>query len=200
MKWLFFVSILVVASTSVFAQKPSEALSGEYTLGERFMIMKTKSQSYGAYKVIKETTLDGVWKINADSLAAKKVALNAANGTIKDLKNQLDGKIAELKNKEQSVAAIEHASTHIEVLGIDMLKATFITVMAITIAGLLLLLVLVIGRMKLQANSLSERNLAVSALTNEFEDYKHRAMDKQTKLSRELQDERNKLQAMIRNS
>ena len=51
-----------------------------------------------------------------------------------------------------------------------------------------------------KANALSERNLAVTALTSEFEDYKHRAMDKQTKLSRELQDERNKLQAMIRNS
>jgi hypothetical protein len=36
----------------------------------------------------------------------------------------------------------------------------------------------------------------VSALTNEFEEYKHRAMDKQTKLSRELQDERNKLASM----
>ncbi|MEO8473283.1 MAG: hypothetical protein ABI477_13875 [Chryseolinea sp.] len=200
MKWLFFVSILAVVSTTVTAQNPSEALSGEHTLGERFMIMKTKSQSYGAYKVIKETTLDGVWKIYADSLAAKKVALGTANGTIKGLKGQLDGKIAELKTKEQSVAVIEHASTHIEVLGIDMLKATFITVMAVTIAGLLLLLVLVVGRMKLQSNSLSERSLAVSALTNEFEDYKHRAMDKQTKLSRELQDERNKLQAMIRNS
>ena len=49
------------------------------------------------------------------------------------------------------------------------------------------------GRMKLQSNSLSERNLAVSALTHEFEEYKQRAMERQTKLSRELQDERNKL-------
>ncbi len=97
-------------------------------------------------------------------------------------------------------AAIVHDSTHIEVIGISMLKGTFITIVAITIAALLFLLVLVIGRMKLQANALSERNQAVSALTSEFDDYKHRAMDKQTKLSRELQDERNKLQAMIRNS
>jgi hypothetical protein len=54
--------------------------------------------------------------------------------------------------------------------------------------------------MKVQSKILSERNLAVNSLTHEFDEYKHRAMDKQTKLSRELQDERNKLQAMIRNS
>jgi hypothetical protein len=200
MKRLFFVSFLLMASAASFAQKPTDALIGDHSLRERYLIMKSKSQSYGAYKVIKETTLDGVWKINLDSLTAKKSALGEANGTIKDLQGQLDKKIAALSEKEKSMAAILHDSTHIAVLGMDMPKATFLTVMAITIAGLLLLLVLVIGRMKLQSNSLSERNLAVSALTSEYEDYKHRAMDKQTKLSRELQDERNKLQAMIRNS
>jgi len=201
MKRSFFVLALLMSFTASFSQqKPSDALTGEYALGERYQIMKSKSQSYGAYKVIKESTLDGVWKIAQDSLDAKKKALAAANGGISALKNELNQKIAAVAEKEKSMAAVQYDSTHIEVLGIPMLKATFITVAAVTVAALLLLLVLIIGRMKLQANSLSERNLAVTALTSEFEDYKHRAMDKQTKLSRELQDERNKLQAMIRNS
>jgi hypothetical protein len=201
MKRSFFILLLLVSYSASFSQKPSEALAGEpHSLGERYMIMKSKSQSYGAYKVIKESTLDGVWKIAQDSLDAKKKALASANGGISALKNELNQKIAAVAEKEKSMAAIQYDSTHIEVIGIPMLKATLLTVVAVTIAALLLLLVLVIGRMKLQANSLSERSLAVTALTSEFEDYKHRAMDKQTKLSRELQDERNKLQAMIRNS
>lgn len=200
MKRLLFLSLMVLVGTAGFSQKASDALTGEHTLRERYLIMKSKSQSYGAYKVIKESTLDGVWKINFDSLEAKKAALGAANGNIKGLQGQLNEKIAALGEKEKSMAAIQYDSTHIEVVGIPMLKATFITIAAVTVAGLLLLLVLIIGRMKLQSNALSERNLAVNALSSEFEDYKHRAMDKQTKLSRELQDERNKLQAMIRNS
>lgn len=181
-------------------QKPSEALQGDHTLRERFLLMKSKSQTYGAYKVIKESVIDGVWKIHQDSIAAKDDAIRLANGNIRDLKTQLNQTIATLNKKEQSMVEIQHASTHINVLGIDLAKGAFITMVGIIIAGLLVLLGLVIGRMKLQSNSLSERNLAVTALTNEFEEYKHRAMDKQTKLSRELQDERNKLQAMIRNS
>lgn len=167
---------------------------------ERYLLMKSKSQTYGAYKVIKESVLDGVWKIHQDSVAAKEEALRALNGNIKDLKAQLNQTIATLNEKEKSMAEVLHASTHINVLGIDLAKGTFITVVAIAISGLLVLLGMVIGRMKLQSKALSERNLAVTALTNEFEDYKHRAMDRQTKLSRELQDERNRLQAMIRNS
>lgn len=201
MKVLSFLLVCLAASLVCFSQqKPSEALQGDHTLRERFLLMKSKSQTYGAYKVIKESVIDGVWKIHQDSIAAKDDAIRLANGNIRDLKTQLNQTIATLNKKEQSMVEIQHASTHINVLGIDLAKGAFITMVGIIIAGLLVLLGLVIGRMKLQSNSLSERNLAVTALTNEFEEYKHRAMDKQTKLSRELQDERNKLQAMIRNS
>lgn len=200
MKVLFFLLVCLMASEASFSQKVSEALQGDHSLRERYLLMKSKSQTYGAYKVIKESVLDGVWKILEDSAAAKEESLRVANGTIKDLKAELNQTIATLNEKEKSMVEILHDSTHINVLGIDVGKGAFITMVSLAIAGLLVLLGLVIGRMKLQSNALSERNLAVRALTNEFDEYKHRAMDKQTKLSRELQDERNKLQAMIRNS
>jgi hypothetical protein len=200
MKGLFFLLIGLLVSGVSFSQKSAEALQGEHTLRERYFLMKSKSQSYGDYKVIKETVLDGVWKIVQDSLAAKQTSIRTGNTTIKGLKSQLDQTVKTLNEKEQSMAEILHASTHISVLGIDMTKGAFISLVAITVVGLLVLLGLIIGRMKLQSKSLSERNLAVTALTSEFDEYKHRAMDRQTKLSRELQDERNKLQAMIRNS
>lgn len=200
MKVLFFLLVCLMASDVCFSQKPSEALQGDHSLRERYLLMKSKSQTYGDYKVIKETVLDGVWKIHQDSVAAKVEALRQANGTITDLKAQLNQTIATLNEKEKSMEQVLHASTHITVLGIDLTKGAFITMAAITVAGLLTVLVLIIGRMKLQSSALSERNLAVSSLTNEFDEYKHRAMDKLTKLSRELQDERNKLQAMIRNA
>jgi hypothetical protein len=184
-----------------FSQASSEALQGEeLTLRERFTIMKSKSQSYGNYKVIKESVLDGVWKITQDTIAGKNTAIKTANTNINNLKSQLSAAEKTLTAKEQSMAEILHSSTHINVIGIDLPKGAFISIAAITVAALLGLLGLIIARMKLQSKSLAERNLAVSALTHEFDEYKHRAMDRQTKLSRELQDERNKLQAMIRNS
>jgi hypothetical protein len=201
MKGLFFLLIGLMVSTVGFSQKSSEALQGEqHTLRERFFIMKSKSQSYGDYKVIKESVLDGVWKITQDTIAGKNASIKSANANINTLKSQLSAAEKTLTAKEQSMAEILHSSTHINVIGIDLPKGAFISIAAITVAGLLGLLGLIIARMKLQSKSLAERNLAVSALTNEFDEYKHRAMDRQTKLSRELQDERNKLQAMIRNS
>ena len=200
MKGLLFFLIGLIISVAGFSQQASDALQEDLTLRERFTILKSKSQTYGAYKVIKETSLDGVWKIMQDTIAGKNASIKAANQNINNLKSQLAQTEKTLTAKEQSMAEILHASTHITVLGIDLPKGAFISIVAIAIAALLVLLGLIIARMKLQSKSLNERNLAVTALTNEFDEYKHRAMDRQTKLSRELQDERNKLQAMIRNS
>lgn len=200
MKGLFFLLLGLMISGAGFCQKASDALQGEHTLRERYFILKSKSQTYGEYKVIKETYLDGVWKIMQDSLAGKEALIKTANTNINGLKSQLSQTEKTLTEKEQSMVEVLHASTHINVLGIDFAKGAFISIVAITLAGLLVLLGLIIARMKVQSKILSERNLAVSALTHEFDEYKHRAMDRQTKLSRELQDERNKLQAMIRNS
>jgi hypothetical protein len=192
MRMLLVLLVWMSAMQVSFAQE-IEGLPENPSLKERFLYIKSKSQSYGAYKVVKETTLDGVWKIAQDTIAAKEASIQRAQQNINKLKGELANSMQALKDKEKSMEQIQHASTHINVIGIDFNKGTFITTVAIIIASLLVLLGLFFGRMKLQSNSLSERNLAVSALTHEFEEYKQRAMERQTKLSRELQDERNKL-------
>jgi hypothetical protein len=200
MKRLFFVFFFIAILSDSFAQKATDALQGNYSLRDRYFLMKSKSQTYGEYKVIKENVLDGVWRILQDSLASNKAAIKSANTNINDLTAQLNQANTSLKEKEQSMAEILHDSTHISVLGIDLAKGTFIGVVAVSLAALLTLLVMIVGRMKLQSKSLSERNLAVKTISSEFEEYKHRAMDKQIKLSRELQDERNRLQSLSRSS
>jgi len=200
MKRLFLVFFCIALLSDSFAQKASDALQGNYSLRDRYFLMKSKSQTYGEYKVIKETVLDGVWRIVQDSVASNKAALKSANTNINDLTTQLNQANTLLTEKEQSMEDILHDSTHITVLGIDLTKGIFIGVVAVTLVVLLTLLVLIIGRMRMQSNSLSERNLAVKTISSEFEEYKHRAMDKQIKLSRELQDERNRLQSLSRSS
>jgi hypothetical protein len=193
MRVLFVLLVWLLAFQVSFSQSEPETLQENPSLHERFLYMKSKSQSYGAYKVVKESVLDGVWKIAQDTIAAKEASIKQIQANTNKLKGELNQSLETVKAKEKSMEEITHASTHINVIGIDFNKSTFITTVAVIVAGLLVMLGLLIGRMKLQSNSLSERNLAVSALTHEFEEYKQRAMERQTKLSRELQDERNKL-------
>jgi hypothetical protein len=163
------------------------------TLHERFLIMKTKSQTYNDYKVIKETVLDGVWKITRDSIAARKSSLAAANKTIAALKEEVSLSKSALQQKETSMQDVLFDSTHISVIGISMGKQAFLGTVGVVLVILVLLLMFVSGRLKLMYNSVKEKADLANAINGEYEEYKRKALDKQTKLSRELQNERNKL-------
>lgn len=197
MKNLFVIIFCLLASPSLFAQASVEAVNEkDILLRERFSIMKAKSQTYGDYKVIKEYVLDGVWKIVQDSIRKGKSQLNEANVKIAGLQKELAAVKNQMKDKEASVADIEHASTHISVLGIDVNKQAFISFVGIVVAGLLLLLGLVSGRLKLMYSSLKEKIESLNIINKEYDEFKHKALEKQIKLSRELQNERNKLQEL----
>ncbi len=186
--------ITLLVQLGSMAQTANDAIPAELSLRDRYLQMKTKSQTYGDYKVIKENVLDGVWKIYQDTLAAKAVVINNTKAEVQKLTTELNDMAIALKEKEESMEEVLHASTHIAVLGIDVQKGVFITSVAVIIGALTFLVVFVVGRMKLQSASLSEKKLTIDALSHEFDEYKHRAMEKQVKLSRELQNERNKLQ------
>jgi hypothetical protein len=181
-----------------FGQTPTEALEGQYTLKDRFAIMKAKSQTYQNYKVIKESVLDGVWKIVQDSIQVKQAAIGQAHQQINQLKAEVSQTQQMMKQKEASVQGIVFASDHINVLGIDFGKGLFLSIVGILLAALIGFLAFVMMRMKVLDKSIREKNLTISMVTSEYEDYKKKAMDKQTKLSRELQDERNRLQELRR--
>lgn len=183
----------LLVSTAAFCQQEADALEGNYPLHERFQVLKSKSQNYREYKVIRETVLDSFWKIVRDSVAKKESALASRDQNIKQLNATLAETQAALKKKEESMAEIVHDSTHINVLGINFSKSVFITTVGVIIGLLVLLVVFITGRLKLTHSSMKERADAYTSLSNEFEDYKRKAMEKQTKLSRELQTERNRL-------
>ncbi len=194
MKRTTILLICVLAGVSVSAQTASDALERDsQTLNERYFVMKNKSQTYQDYKVIKENILEGMWKIVQDSMQHKQSEIRKANATIASLNNELDENKQTLKEKEESMQDVLYASTHITVLGIDFTKGVFAGLMGAVILLLGLIIAVIYYTMKMMRRNLAEKVELMNSISTEYEDYKRRAMDKQTKLSRELQNERNKL-------
>lgn len=188
---------VLMAGGAVFAQTPADALKNDnQTLQDRFNILRTKSQNYQDYKVIKESVLDGMWKIVQDSVNAKQAALRQSKAEITKLQSELNNNMATLKAKEDSMQEVVHASTHIRVLGIDFEKGFFAAMMGILFLIAALVVAGVVYTMKVLRKNLLEKEELMNSISSEYEDYKRKAMDKQTKLSRELQNERNKLQEL----
>ena len=188
------VIFLIFLSQSLFAQQPTEGINEQsLKLNEQYLQMKVKSQTYGEYKVIKETTLDAFWKTTTDSVKKGKSLLSEVREANALLQAQLQSAQLEMKQKDQSIEELTHAGTHINVLGLDLHKAVFVSFALLTIVGLLIVLGLISGRLKLIYHAMKDKMETFNMLSEEFEAYKRKALEKQMKLSRELQDERNRL-------
>lgn len=193
---LFPILLCLLAPLSLMSQ--SVAAPGNPSLHERYRELKSGSQTFKEYKVIKETVLDNEWRIAEDSVKAIRKQFRDAKSNIAKLEGELTAVQLTLKQKEESTVKIEHAASHINFFGMDFYKAVFIGAVIIIVAALVVLLVLLTGRLKIMFRVMKEKNETVDLITQEFEEYKHKALDKQTKLSRELQNERNKLQDLKR--
>jgi len=194
MKTVLICSILLLLNLASLAQPASKAIEDkELNLKARYQVMKSGSQTYEDYKVIKEVILDGFWKITIDSIDKQQIVLKEAKGEIADLKNEVLLIQNELKAHQASVEEITFQSNHISVLGIPFGKGAFLFLSAAIIAGLALTLFVLLGRMKILNSGMKEKTLIAHAITQEFDEYKRKALEKQTKLSRELQNERNKI-------
>jgi hypothetical protein len=197
MKRSVFSLIFMLAMVVANAQQASDALKNDnQTLRERYLLLKTKSQNYQDYKVIKENLLDAWWKIVTDSVSAKQAAIRQSQANANKLQAELNQSIESLKAKEGSMQEVTYASTHINVLGIDFDKGFFAGMVGFIILALGLTIAVIMYTLKMNRKNLKEKADLAAAISNEYEDYKRKAMEKQTKLSRELQNERNKLQEL----
>lgn len=191
------VSLFLV--TLVTAQS-REALEGNYNLNERFEVMKDKAESYNDYKVIKNVILDGVWKINMDSLAKAKADLRAANSTIAKLNGEIKGAADKVKEAEVSLQESAYERTHMNLFGMHIAKSVFVTTSLVIIAALVIALLAVFSTFNVLRRSNREKELTIHGIMSEFDAFRKKALEKEVKISRELQSERNKLSAIGKNN
>lgn len=188
------ILIFLVQSTGVFAQSAVKAIEDkDLNLKDRYQVMKSGSQTYEDYKVIKEYILDGFWKITLDSVNKQQASINDLESRITALEGELLASQKAIKEQQASVEEIVYDSKHISVIGIPFGKGAFLILIAIVVGALAIVIVTIMGRMKIARATMKEKELIAHTLTQEFDEYKKKALEKQTKLSRELQNERNKL-------
>lgn len=197
MKYFILSIVFVFTVAGASAQTAADALNNDgQSLRDRYMVLKTKSQNYQEYKVIKENLLDSWWKIVLDSMQAKQSVIRASQANVNKLQTELNQSIETLKTKEASMQDVTYSSSHISVLGIDFTKGFFAGMVGVIILALGLTIAVIVYTLKSIRKNLKEKADLATAISNEYEEYKRKAMDKQTKLSRELQNERNKLQEL----
>ena len=121
-----------------------------------------------------------------------KPIFSVSNKTIEEQKLKIENLKAELNNTQNNLNQVTEEKDQISFFGIATDKGTYQTIMWVIVFALVLILVFFIYKYK-QSNVLTKeakKNLAENEA--EFDEYRKKSLEKQQKLGRQLQDEKNK--------
>ncbi len=188
------ILLLIILTGSIAYSQPTQKSTEDKSLSleQRFIEMKARSQTFKDYKVIKEDDLNRVWKITRDTLMKRNQELTDAKSQMAFFQEELETARNTMQVQQASINDVVYDSTHISVLGIPFSKGFFLLFVAAIVGSLLFVLSIFYGRMKMLNALVKEKALISDSIAHELEDFKKKAMEKQTRLSRELQNERNK--------
>ncbi|MCX2576161.1 hypothetical protein [Pedobacter sandarakinus] len=189
---LLFIGALLLFNVA-YSQAPQDtskntdpSLNGQY----QFMLRKSKSL-YGA-RLINPSRLTALWKSVTDTLKKERLQLRTANEEIKAQGQNISSLKGEVSGKENALSTATASVNEINFLGIAFNKGTYNTIvwaLIIILSAGLAVVILQSGRYRKEA---TYRTQLYQEVADEFQAHKVKAKDKEMKLARELQDERNK--------
>ncbi|WP_026897878.1 hypothetical protein [Daejeonella oryzae] len=190
--FLSFFLLLGFLCTSAIAQdtlKTSDpTISGQYNE----LIKKSKNNNQG-YKIINPVRLQTFKRNLTDSLNTSRQKLAEAISQLNDQNKQINTLNAGIKTKEENLSKSEDLINQIEFLGMPVNKSTYSMVMW----GVLFLLAAALAFTLFQSQSYRKearyRIKLFSDLSEEFQTYKIKANEKEKRLARELQTEKNRV-------
>ena len=199
MKGLKIAVILMAFCTFQLTHAQEEATAQEElsldkgSIDSQFEYLYKKSGNYRAdgkrYEVVRVISLDKLRKNVLDSLKAKNSRVAELNATISGHETTIASLNKELTDTTTSLTEEKDSMSF---LGIQVSKGTYNGILWTLIAVLLLLLLLFIYRFRRSNFLTQEAKQNLSELEQEYEDHRRRALEREQRISRQLQDEINK--------
>ncbi|MEA1786316.1 tRNA (guanine-N1)-methyltransferase [Arenibacter sp. GZD96] len=196
---VYFVVALLFCQLQ-FAQNTDEddaklSLDGG-PISDQFEFIFQKSGNYRAdgvrYEVVREANL---YKLRQNILDSLKVASKNSielQSVIAENEITIQALNKKLEETTQSLSQVSEEKDSMSFLGIPIAKGSYNAIMWTIIIGLLVLLALFVYKFRNSNVLTQEAKTALSEIEIEYEDHRRRALEREQKISRQLQDEINK--------
>jgi len=196
----FCLGFSTLAQTPATENKPETpvpaAAPTSNSLTNQFNWLKDKSNTYEEYKVIKITSLNSFWKNINDSLYVVKSKYKNSLKEISKQDAELKNLKLEVEKRDKNLAGGEYDKAHITVLGIDFIKDNYVYLSWSIIGALILVILIGYYRYHSSQRIASNKTKDADSLNAELNDFKQKSREKELKMGRELQTERNKVEEL----
>jgi len=192
------VAVALFAFNLQFAQdSESQDLSLDRgTIDSQFEYVYKKSGNYRSegkrYEVVRIISLDKLRKNVIDSLEAQYKNAASLEATIAGHEATIGSLNTKLEDTTTNLTSVTEEKDSMSFLGIMVSKITYNSILWSIIAGLLGLMLFFMYKFRRSNILTSEAKSNLSELETEYEDHRRRALEREQKISRQLQDEINK--------
>ncbi|UCS95489.1 hypothetical protein KZP23_10975 [Echinicola marina] len=191
----------ITLSTTTYAQntpeqeEDSKSLNGG-TIESQFDYLNSISNNYQEYKVVKKTNLEKIKSNILDSLNLFKDQIIEKNGKINDQKAKIDELNSGIENAQMELTEALESKDSFSILGLQVYKTTYSTIMWGTIIILALALAFFVFKFSRSHKVISNTQKDLLEIKDEFENHRKNTLDRERKLKRQLVDEMNKKQGI----
>ncbi|MFD0762500.1 hypothetical protein ACFQZW_10435 [Lutibacter aestuarii] len=186
---LAFTAFLI--TTTVFSQTTKRFIDTG-SVKNQFDYLIDESNKYQDYKVVKYNWLVKLKSNVSDSLSASKKEIISNYNSIQAQKKTIDSLMAAVNTSTNQITSLNTQIESISLFGIQFKKDTFKTIFFVIIGILAILLLFFITKYKHGFSIIKETKLSLKELEDEYENHRKRALEREQKVMRKLQDELNK--------
>jgi len=184
------IAVLLI-TTNIFSQATKKFIDTG-SVKSQFEYLTDESNNFQDFKVIKATWLLKLKSNVIDSLLTSKRKIIENSDIVNSQKQLIDSLNIKLNESETVIANLKAEKESISLFGIQFEKSVFKSFMFIIITALIIALLFFITKFK-QSNSITTQSkLDLKQAEEEFEIYREKALQREQKAMRRLQDELNK--------
>ncbi|MHA4893185.1 hypothetical protein ACXZ1K_00425 [Pedobacter sp. PWIIR3] len=202
-KFSILLAIIILTNLSLNAQVKAtrtgikiDSVKLDPSLQGQYQLILAKSKTLNGYKLINPYRFSQFFQSVKDTLRTERKSLANANQKIKALEQGVSGLKNEISGTESSLAATNAKMDQISFIGLSFSKSSYNVIVWTIILILALLLTFVFVRSAKNIHEAKYRTGLYEEISQEYQAYKTKANEKEKKLARELQDERNKLEEL----
>lgn len=184
-----FLSLLFLAVGKANAQDTTQVAN---PIERGFNNLIETSNDYQGYKVVDYNELVRLRNETSGFISELNNEITTQKNTIDQQQDQINQLREDLEGTQQDLEVVTAEKDDITFLGIPFSKSSYKNLMWAIIGVLLLALIFFIYRFKKSQENTTEAREKLSTTEKEFEAYRAKALEKEQRLGRLLQDERNK--------
>ncbi|MFO7672901.1 MAG: hypothetical protein R6V74_04265 [Lutibacter sp.] len=190
-KIAFAVMAVLFISSNTFSQSNNKLID-TVSVKSQFEYLMDNSNTIQDHKVVRSTWLLKLKSNVLDSLSVSKNKVLLNSDMLNSQKKLIDSLNTRLGESEAVISTLIAEKDSISIFGIQFGKSAFKTLVFLIVIGLLGALLFFITKFK-QSNSITTQcKLALTQNEEEFAVYKEKALEREQKAMRRLQDELNK--------